>query len=51
MFVRGWALQQLWLFWVTPILGAAVAGLAYTALASEPAAPQVKVAAAIAKPA
>ncbi|HMJ62241.1 MAG TPA: aquaporin Z, partial [Bryobacteraceae bacterium] len=35
LFVGGWALQQLWLFWVAPILGAAVAGLAYTALACE----------------
>ena len=29
LFVGGWALQQLWLFWVAPILGAVVAGLAY----------------------
>jgi aquaporin Z len=29
VFVGGWALQQLWLFWVAPILGAAVAGVAY----------------------
>jgi aquaporin Z len=33
--VGGWALQQLWLFWVMPILGAAVAGLAYPWLAAE----------------
>jgi aquaporin Z len=35
VFVGGWALQQLWLFWVMPIAGAAVAGLAYPALAAE----------------
>ena len=29
LFVRGWALAQLWLFWVAPILGAAVAGMLY----------------------
>jgi aquaporin Z len=29
LFVGGWALVQLWLFWVAPILGAAVAGVAY----------------------
>jgi aquaporin Z len=29
LFVGGWALQQLWLFWVAPILGAVAAGLAY----------------------
>jgi aquaporin Z len=32
--VAGWALQQLWLFWVAPIFGAALAGLAYPLLAS-----------------
>ena len=26
VFVGGWALSQLWLFWVAPIIGAAVAG-------------------------
>jgi aquaporin Z len=29
LFAGGWALQQLWLFWVAPILGAALAGAAY----------------------
>jgi aquaporin Z len=29
LFVGGWALSQLWLFWVAPILGAAAAGIAY----------------------
>ena len=29
IFVGGWALSQLWLFWVAPILGAAVAGVVY----------------------
>jgi aquaporin Z len=41
LFVGGWALQQLWLFWLAPIIGAAIAGLAYTALLAEPAVPQV----------
>lgn len=29
LFVGGWALQQLWLFWVAPIAGAALAGLVH----------------------
>jgi aquaporin Z len=29
LFVGDWALQQLWLFWVLPIVGAALAGFAY----------------------
>jgi aquaporin Z len=29
LFVGGWAIEQLWLFWVAPMLGAVVAGLAY----------------------
>jgi aquaporin Z len=41
LFVGGWALQQLWLFWLAPIIGAAIAGLAYTALLAEPAVPRV----------
>lgn len=29
LFVGGWALHQLWLFWLAPIIGAALAGLLY----------------------
>ena len=29
LFVGGWAVAQLWLFWVAPIAGAALAGLVY----------------------
>lgn len=29
LMVGGWALQQLWLFWVAPLIGAALAGVAY----------------------
>ena len=35
VFVGGWALQQLWLFWVAPIVGALLAGGAYSWLARE----------------
>jgi aquaporin Z len=36
IFVGGWALSQLWLFWLAPIVGAALAGLAYSWLGAEP---------------
>jgi aquaporin Z len=35
LFVGGWALSQLWLFWVAPIVGAALAGFAYRWLGGE----------------
>lgn len=35
LFVGGWALGQLWLFWVAPIVGAALAGFVYNAVFSE----------------
>ncbi len=33
LFVGGWAIQQLWLFWLAPILGAIVAGFVYPLIA------------------
>ena len=35
VFVGGWAIGQLWLFWVAPIVGAAVAGAVYNMLFGE----------------
>jgi aquaporin Z len=35
VFVGGWALQQLWLFWVAPLIGAALAGIIYPAISKE----------------
>ena len=35
LFVGGWALQQLWLFWVAPIVGAIAAGIGYKAFFAE----------------
>jgi aquaporin Z len=32
LIVGGWALQQLWMFWVAPLIGAVVAGVAYRLL-------------------
>jgi aquaporin Z len=36
IFVGGWAVQQLWLFWLAPIVGAAIAGVLYSAVLEEP---------------
>lgn len=35
VFAGGWALAQLWLFWVAPILGGVLGGLIYNALLAE----------------
>jgi aquaporin Z len=32
LFVGGWALSQLWLFWVAPLIGAALAGTLFPKL-------------------
>ncbi|MEN8188072.1 MAG: aquaporin Z [Bacteroidota bacterium] len=34
-FVGGWAMEQLWLFWVAPIVGAILAGLIYKYMSPE----------------
>jgi aquaporin Z len=36
IFVGGWALSQLWLFWIAPILGAIIGGLISTAFFAAP---------------
>ena len=36
IFVGGWAIQQLWLFWVAPLIGGVLGGGVYRALFSEP---------------
>ena len=33
VFVQGWALEQVWLFWVAPIAGAVLAGVVYKVMA------------------
>jgi len=35
IFVGGWALNQLWLFWVAPIIGAVIGGIVYRLIAGE----------------
>jgi aquaporin Z len=37
--VGGWALEQLWVFWVAPIVGAALGAFLYATVAAEDAAP------------
>ena len=42
LFVGGWAVSQLWLFWLAPIVGALVAGFVYSScFEAEPAAPPI----------
>ena len=41
LFVGDWALAQLWLFWVVPIVGAVLAGFAYKALLEGRAKPDI----------
>ena len=36
LFAGGWALEQLWAFWLAPIAGAAMGGFLYRALFAEP---------------
>jgi aquaporin Z len=36
LFVGGWALAQLWLFWVAPLIGGALGGVIYRWLSEEP---------------
>lgn len=36
LFVGGWALQQLWLFWVAPLVGGVLGGSLYRWLSEEP---------------
>jgi aquaporin Z len=35
LIVGGWALAQLWLFWVAPLISAGLAGVAYRFVAGE----------------
>ena len=36
LFVGGWALAQLWLFWVAPLVGGAIGGVLYRWISTEP---------------
>lgn len=35
LFVGGWAMEQLWLFWLAPLAGGAIGGIIYPLIASE----------------
>ena len=41
LFAGGWALQQLWLFWLAPIVGAAIGGIGYRVLLEEHREPEI----------
>src|ERR1051326_4127944 len=47
----GWALQQLWLFWLAPLIGAVVAGILYPLMAEEVDASEVPVRPGVRQPA
>ena len=51
IFVGGWALRQLWLFWLAPVIGAALAGVAYRFLAEGQNVPAAGFAEKVAEPA
>ena len=38
LFVGGWAIQQLWLFWIAPLIGGALGGVLYRWISDEPSA-------------
>jgi len=42
IFVGGWAVQQLWLFWLAPLVGAVIAGVFYSAVLAEHEPPPVE---------
>ncbi len=42
LFVGGWALAQLWMFWVAPLIGAVAAGIVYPWVAEPHPAPRVE---------
>ena len=46
LFAGGWALQQLWAFWVAPIIGAALGGVLYRAVFEEEVEPEARAVAA-----
>ena len=35
VFVGGWAIAQLWLFWIAPIIGAVLGAVVYRAIGSD----------------
>ena len=42
LIVGGWAIEQLWVFWLAPLVGGVLGGIAYRALSSDlPAKPDV----------
>jgi aquaporin Z len=41
LFAGAWAIQQLWVFWVAPLIGGVLGGLLYRSISEQPSAPVV----------
>ena len=43
MFVWGWGITQLWLFWIAPLIGGILGGVLYRAAFAQEVTPQLEI--------
>ena len=43
LFVWGWAISQLWLFWIAPLIGGILGGVVYRAAFAQEVTPQLEI--------